>query len=160
VVYEELHRVAENAFRGEAPGHTLQPTALVNEAWARLFAGRQPDWQDRGHFLRTAARAMRRILVDHARAKLQIKGGERRVVPCASMDQLMTVFEERSIDVLALHEAIERLKTFDERAAEIVELRFFVGYSMAEVAEAMELSTATVERKWRLTRSWLNRELA
>lgn len=159
VIYGELHEIARKSFHDQREGHTLQPTALVNEAWLRLVGGNLGDFQGRRHFLRVAATAMRHILVDHARAKNQIKRGKRANVAPESLDLVMAVFEERSLDVLALHEALEKLTEFDERMARVVELRFFGGHSMPEVAEILDVSATTVERVWRLARAWLQREM-
>jgi RNA polymerase sigma-70 factor (ECF subfamily) len=159
LIYGELHRIARRSFQGQSESHTLQPTALVNEAWIRLMGGRQADWQDKNHFLGVAATAMRHVLVDHARAKGRDKRGKRADVPLESLDLLMSVFEERAVDVLALHEALEKLTEFDERMARVVELRFFGGHTVPEVAEILVVSDTTVERVWRLARAWLQREM-
>jgi len=159
LIYGELHRIARQSFQGQSESHTLQPTALVNEAWIRLMGGKQADWQDKNHFLAVAATAMRHVLVDHARAKGRAKRGKRADVPLESLDLLMSVFEERAVDVLALHEALEKLTEFDERMARVVELRFFGGHTVPEVAEILDVSDTTVERVWRLARAWLQREM-
>lgn len=159
VIQGELHRIAEASFQGQREGHTLQPTALLNEAWMRLFAGQSQDWKDRTHFLSTAARAMRHVLVDYARARGRLKRGKRAEFDPEHLEALMGVFEERSIDVLSLDEALGRLTQFDARLAGVVELRFFGGLSVPEVAEALDVSVTTVERDWRLARAWLRKEL-
>jgi RNA polymerase sigma factor (TIGR02999 family) len=155
LVYEELHRLAERALRGERPGHTLQATALVHEAWLRFSEGEAPSWKDRGHFLRVAARAMRNVLVDHARAR---RAAKREMGP-EYVARMMETFEQRSIDVLALHEAVEKLGKVDEELALLVELRFFAGLSIDETAVALETSPASVDRGWRLARAWLRTEI-
>ena len=157
LVYAELHRMAENALRGERVGHTLQATALVHEAWLRLVDQRTTDWNGRAHFFGAAARAMRQILVDHARARGAAKrgGGATRGL----LDDSLLVYEARALDLLALDEALGRLAAADERAARIVELRFFAGLEMAEIAEVLGVSVPTVERGWRLARAWLRSEL-
>jgi RNA polymerase sigma factor (TIGR02999 family) len=157
LVHAELHRMAQQALRGERPGHTLQATALVHEAWMRLVDARATDWSGRAHFFGAAARAMRRILVDHARARAAAKrgGGLAR----AALDESLLAYEERSLDLLALDEALERLAVADARAARIVDLRFFAGLEMTEIAEVLLVSVPTVERGWRMARAWLRSEL-
>jgi len=158
LIYAELHRAADLCLQRERPGHTLQATALVHEAWIRLCGdGPTPPAENRGHFVRIAARAMRQILVDHARARSARKRGTRTEVE--SIDALMGAFEDRSIDVLALNEALERLTHMDEALARIVELRYFAGLNLPEVAEALEVSLSTVERGWRMARAWLRSEM-
>jgi RNA polymerase sigma factor (TIGR02999 family) len=157
-VFAELHALALNHMRGQQPGHTLQPTALVHEAYLRLFRGAEPGFEDRGHFLRVASRAMRCVLVDHAREKARLKRsapGER-----LPLDGLGELFEQRAQDLLALDVALERLGGIDARAAEVVELRFFGGRTDDEIAELLDVSTRTVERDWAVARAWLKRELA
>ncbi len=158
IVHAELRRIASAHMRRERPGHTLQPTALVNEAYLRLVDQREVDWQNRAHFLSVASRLMRRILVDHARAK----GTAKR-----EGDAVRVEFEvadvggaERDIDLLALDEALDRLSAMDPRLAEVVENRYFGGLTTRETAEAMQISTATVEREWVAARAWLRRELS
>jgi RNA polymerase sigma-70 factor, ECF subfamily len=153
-VYAELHRQAERAMRGEGAEHTLQATALVHEAWLRL-ADQHVAWNDRAHFHGVAAQLMRRILVDHARARHAAKrgGGATRVTlsdaPAA----------EQGADVLALHEALERLAALDPDQAHLVELRWFGGLSIEETAKVLGVSPATVKREWAVARAWLRREL-
>ncbi len=157
LLYNELKRTAAGYMRRERDDHTLQPTALVHEAWMRLTDGVATEWQDRGHFLRLAARAMRNILVDHARARATQKrasGGERE-----PLDGLVESFEQQSVDVLALNQALESLAGFDEPLAHLVELRFFGGLTIEETARALDVSTPTIERRWRVARMWLRREL-
>jgi RNA polymerase sigma-70 factor (ECF subfamily) len=159
VLYEELHGLAQRMMAEERTGHTLQATALVHEAWMRLFAGGSPTLNDRRHLTRLAARAMRRVLVDHARARGRVKRGG--AAPRAELlDTLVAEVEgDGRLDVVALHEALERLAEFDALAARLVELRYFTGLSIAEAAGALEVSTPTVERRWRVARLWLAREL-
>jgi len=160
LIYDELHALAEESFRGERGGHTLQPTALVHEAWIRLVGGAPVEWQGRSHFLRVAARAMRHVLVDHARGRSRLKRGRRSAADPDDLDRLLFAFEERSIDVVDLNDLLERLSSFDEKLARVVELRYFAGLSVPEVAEVLGTSTTTVERSWRLARAWLQHEMA
>ncbi|HVS17510.1 MAG TPA: ECF-type sigma factor, partial [Planctomycetota bacterium] len=159
LLYDELRGLAGRLMADERGGHTLQATALVHEAWMRLFAGGTPALNDREHLARLAARAMRRVLVDHARARRRTKrgGGTQR------MELLDTLIEEVEgegrLDILALHEALERFTSIDPLAARLIELRYFGGLSIAEAARALEVSTPTVERRWRVARLWLAREL-
>ena len=159
-LYGLLHRLAQSSMAGERKGHTLQPTALVHEAWMRLVADPERQWSDRGHFLRFAARAMRNVLVDHARAR-QARHGERRVDPPAGdFDRMIGVYEGLSIDVLALHDALTRLTDMDPELARLVELRYFAGLSIDETAEAIGQSPTGVDRSWRVARAWLGTQLA
>lgn len=157
LVYEELRTLAGRLLRGERAGHTLQPTALVNEAFLRLAGGRTVDWKGRTHFFAVAARAMRRILVDHARTRLAGKrgGGATRI----SLTETPLSVPAPDVDVLALDEALERLAGLDPGQARVVELRFFAGLSVEETAEAIGASPATVKREWSSARAWLFREL-
>ncbi|MCP5024597.1 MAG: sigma-70 family RNA polymerase sigma factor [bacterium] len=157
-VYEELRRVAGSCMRTERDAHTLQPTALVHEAYMRLIGvNATPQWQDRQHFVRLAARAMRHILVDHARKRGAVKrGGAVDPIP---LDSVVASFEEQSLDVLALHDCLEQLNEMDEGLAKLVELRFFAGLTIDETAKVMELSPATVERRWKVARMWLKDRL-
>jgi RNA polymerase sigma factor (TIGR02999 family) len=155
LVYNELRRLARLQMRGEAAGHTLQPTALVHEAYARLV-NLKLDWQDRSHFLSMAARTMRRVLVDHARAQRATKRG------AGAVQVTLHDFhakDEPSIDLLAIDEALERLADHDDRVASAVELCYFGGLTGREIAEALDISPATAERDLRFARSWLRREL-
>ena len=154
ILYEELRNVAERFMSRERNDHTLQPTALVHEAYLKLVdEPHQPEWENRAHFVRFAARAMRNVLVDHARAKKTAKRGEGlRKVP---LDEVLAAFEERSLDVLALDEALEVLFAMDEQLARVVELRYFAGLTIAETAQVLGVSTPTVERAWRVARLWL-----
>lgn len=156
-VYAELRRQAARYLRRERNNHTLQPTALVNEAFMKLVDQRNVQWQNRAHFFGIAAQAMRRIVIDHARARQRVKrGGVQQPV---TLDEAMIAGEPRSIDVLALDEALTRLARLDERQARIVELRYFAGLSVEETAEVTGLSPATVKREWAMARAWLHAEL-
>ena len=156
VVYDELRRLARRSMAGENRGHTLQPTALVNEAYLRLVGADVP-WRDRVHFFAVAARLLRRILVDHARARVRVKrsGGER--VPLDE-SRLFTAAPGR--DMLALDEALDGLAAQDARKAQVVELHFFGGLTYDEIAEAVGISAATVDRDLRLAKAWLQRQMA
>lgn len=158
LVYDQLRTLAATYLRHEKPGHTLQPTALVHEAFLKLAAQKRVDWQGRTHVLAIGARAMRRILVDHAKRKGRAKrgGGMRRI----DLDESVAVSPERNEDLLAVDEALDRLAAIDERQATIVELRFFGGLTVAEVAETLGLSKRTVEQEWTVIRAWLRRELS
>ena len=157
VVYAELHRLASARLRGERTDHTLQATALVNEAYMRLVDQTRVRWQNRAHFFGTAAGLMRRILIDHARERRAAKrgGGATRV----ELDEALGVAEARDIDVLALDTALQRLERLDTRQCRLVVLRFFGGLTIDEVAEVSELSPATVKREWATAKLWLRREL-
>ncbi len=155
LIYDELRRIAGGYLRrGGEVGPTLQPTVLVNEAWLRLVGGDRPAAaRDRGHFCALAARAMRNVLVDHRRARGAQKrdaGGERETLAGVAAS-----VRERGADVLELHDALERLEALDPELGRLVELRHFAGLSIAETAAALELSSATVERRWRVARAWL-----
>jgi len=158
LVYQELHRLAAHYMRGERPGHTLQTSALVNEAYLRLAGGGEIEWQNRAHFFAVAAQAMRRILVDHARRRGNQKrgGGAHKVV----LDEALTVSAERAAEVVALDEALARLAEIDPRKSQLVELRFFGGLSIKETAEVLKVSPGTVMRDWTFTKAWLGREIA
>jgi RNA polymerase sigma factor (TIGR02999 family) len=156
-VYAELRRQAARYLRRERNNHTLQPTALVNEAFMKLVDQRNVQWQNRAHFFGIAAQAMRRIVIDHARARQRVKRGG--VQQAVTLDEAMIAGESRSIDVLALDEALTRLSRLDERQARIVELRYFAGLSVEETAEVTGLSPATVKREWAMARAWLHAEL-
>jgi RNA polymerase sigma factor (TIGR02999 family) len=155
LVYGELHRLAEQHMRHQPPGHTLQATALVNEAYLRVFRG---EWNDREHFMAVAARALRSVLVDHARARARDKRSPAGVrVP---LEELVAELEQRSSGLLALDEALERLGRLDERMVRLVELRFFAGFSMSAAARALGLPLRTAQREWSTARAWLRKELA
>ncbi|HXG54096.1 MAG TPA: sigma-70 family RNA polymerase sigma factor [Vicinamibacterales bacterium] len=157
LVYKELRRLAAGYIRREKPGQTLQPTALVHEAYLRLMKDRPDRWQNRAHFCAIAAHSMRQILIERARARGAVKrgGGGPRV----TLDDALVAGEDRSIDLLALDEALERLAAMDPEQARLVELRFFGGLTIDETAEAMNISPATVKRHWTVARAWLAREL-
>ena len=157
LVYDELRALAESYLKHERVDHTLQATAVVHEAYVRLVKQEDVDWQNRAHFFGVAAQMIRRILVDLARHHERIKrgGGRRRV----QIDEDIALPQHRELDLLALDEAMERLADFHERAARIVELRFFGGLNREEVAEVLGLSLRTVGDDWRLARAWLRREL-
>jgi len=157
LVHGELRRLARQYMAGEKPGHTLQPTALVNEAYLRLVGARRVNWQNRAHFLAMAARLMRRALVDAARAKrYQKRGGEAMKV---TFDEALPIEDVRGVDVVALDEALDALAAFDERKSRVIELRFFGGLSVEETAAVLGVSPDTVMRDWRLAKAWLAREL-
>jgi RNA polymerase sigma factor (TIGR02999 family) len=157
LVYAELHRMAERYLRRERPGHTLQPTAVVNEAYLRLVGRRGVDWQDRAHFFAVAAQSMRRILVEHARhrdAKKRGGQGTRYLL------DTVVITEPRAIDLIALDDALVKLTALDSEQGRVVELRFFGGLTEGETAEVLEVSPATVQRKWLLAKAFLHRELS
>lgn len=157
LVYKELHRLAKGYLQRERPGHTLQTTALVNEAYLRLIDWKQVHWQNRAHFFGVAAQLMRRILVDFARARHQEKrGGLARQV---SLDEAAAVSVERVAELIALDEALNQLAAVDPRRSRMVELRFFGGLTEEETAEVLKVSPRTVRREWSLARAWLHREL-
>ncbi len=159
VVYDELRRLAGNYLRRERPDHTLQPTALVNEAYLKLVDQRKARWQNRAQFFGVAAQLMRRILVDHARVRQAQKrgGSDQQQLSLSYADR---VAEKPDVDLLALHEALNQLALIDPQQARIVELRFFGGLTIEETAEILGISHATVERDWTLSRAWLRRELS
>ena len=158
IVHAELHRQATNYLRRERIGHTLQATALINEAYLKLIDQREVNWQNRAHFFAIAAQAMRRILVDHARSRHRNKrGGDAEDLPLEAAE--FATAKEGSIDLLALDEALTRLALLDERQSRIVELRFFSGMSVEETAEALSVSPATVKNEWRTAKAWLFQEL-
>jgi len=156
-VYEELRRLARFKMAGESSDHTLQPTALVHEAWLRLVAPGQQNWQNRAHFFAAAAEAMRRILVDHARRKKSQKRGGGAVVE--ELQESSFVLASPPEELLAVHEALDKLAEQDPSAAELVKLRYFVGMTMEEAATAMGLATRTAERLWTYARVWLRKEI-
>jgi RNA polymerase sigma factor (TIGR02999 family) len=158
LVYEELRRVARQHMAGETGSHTLQTTALVHEAYLRLAGSPPRQVRDLRHFLAVASRAMRHVLVDHARARrAQKAGGD--AGPRLPLDDVSDAYEARSIDLTALHDSIERLGGIDAELASIVDLRFFAGLTMAEIAEALGFTERTVYAKWSLARAWLRGEL-
>ena len=157
LVESELRRLAATYMARERPGHTLQPTALVNETFIRLLDAQQAPWQDRGHFLGIAARLMRRVLVDHARARnFQKRGGELQRV---TLDEAVAGVSELDFNLLGLDRALEALAVVDQRKARVIEMRFFGGMTVDETAAALQVSADTVKRDWRLAKLWLLREL-
>lgn len=158
VLYDELERIAQGAMRREQQGHTLQTQALLHEAYLRLIDARV-DWRDRAHFLAVAARTMRRILVDHGKARRRSKRGGGAVLVTLTGD-LPAADATPPIDVLVLSDAIDRLGAQDERQAQIVELHFFGGLTCQETAEALGVALTTIERDLRMARAWLRRDLA
>ncbi len=158
LVYEELRQAAHRYMAREAPGHTLQTTALVNEVYLRLADVRPGKWTNRAQFFALTAKLMRRILADFARSRRSLKRGGR--APHLALDEALLVSHEPPADLLVLHEALERLETLDQRKSQVVELRFFGGLSVAETAEALCISPETVLRDWRLAKDWLLCELS
>jgi RNA polymerase sigma-70 factor, ECF subfamily len=158
LVYGELRRLAASYLRRERGDHTLQPTALINEAYLRLVEMQDLDWQSRSHFFAIAARLMRRILIDHARAhRARKRGGSGESL---NLDDVIVFNPRRSEQFLALDEALERLAKFDPRQGQIVELRFFAGFSEEETAKLLNISPRTVKRDWRMAKAWLHKELS
>jgi RNA polymerase sigma factor (TIGR02999 family) len=158
LVYKELHRLAAAYLRREAPGRSLQPTALVHEAYLRLTDMKDVDWQNRSHFFAVSATVMRRILVDHARASHARKRGDGW--DAVSLNEAILPSPERAPEILALDEALTRLGSLDERQAKIVELRFFAGMNEEETGEVLGISSRTVKRDWRIAKAWLFKELS
>jgi len=157
-VYSELRALAGSLLRRQTPGQTLQPTALVHDAWLRLAARSPGDWESRGHFVSVAAMAMRQILVDHTRRRRALKrGGNRQRV---ELDDVCDLIAGSRLDVLALDEALQRLAAVDARRAQVVELKFFGGLTNEQVAEHLDISRATVADDWAVARAWLRRALA
>ena len=157
-VYDELRNVAANFLRNERPNHTLQPTALVHEAYMRLVDQKKVDWRNKPQFMAIAARMMRRILVNHAVARNTTKRGSG--VPLVSLDAALGVLDEQALSALDLHRALQGLEKLDPRQAQIVEMRFFGGLSVAETAEVLAISAATVKREWSLAKRWLEQEMS
>jgi RNA polymerase sigma-70 factor (ECF subfamily) len=155
LIYKELRRLAASHLRRERKSHTLQPTALVHEAYLRLVDQKHPNWQNRSHFFGVAARLMRQILVDHARKRQADKRGMRRV----SLEEVVSFQQERSRDLVALDTSLNTLEKVDPRKCRAVELRYFGGLSMDEIAQALEVSAVTVRRDLRMAEAWLNREM-
>jgi RNA polymerase sigma factor (TIGR02999 family) len=154
LVYDELRRLAAAYFVREKSGHTLQPTALVHEAYLRLIGQTRVEWQNRAHFFAVAANMMRRILVDHARSKAAEKhGGDRTRIEVEKAISFAS--EERAVDLIAVDESLEILASLDEVQSRIVELRFFGGLTIEETAEVMNISPATVKREWSMAKAWL-----
>jgi len=158
LVYEELRRIARGYMHGERPDHTLQPTALVHEAYLRLVGQRTVEWRDRTHFFAVAAQLMRRILVDHARARQTAKReGAHHAIP---LEEAFVFSEEQSGELVSLDEALSRLAQFDARQSRIVELTFFAGLSVEDTAEVLGIAPRTVRRDWHCAKAWLHGELA
>jgi RNA polymerase sigma factor (TIGR02999 family) len=157
IVHGELRRIASAYLRRERPEHTLQPTALVNEAYLRLAERGEVEWESKTHFLAIAANVMRQILVDHARARRAEKRHGDRVQ--VQLDEALVVPFERDLDLVWLDNALDRLAALDPQLARVVELRYFGGLTTKEIAEVLGVSTATVEREWATARGWLRREL-
>lgn len=158
LVYDELRRLARGYLRRERPNHTLQPTALVHDAFLRLVDQSQVNWQNRAHFLGAAARLMRQILINHAEARRAAKrGGSADRVSLDDVDRLTV---EQEVDLTALNEALKKLERLDPMQGRIVEMRFFGGLTIEETAEATGVSSATVKREWSTARAWLRRELS
>ena len=157
LVYEELRRLAHHYMGRERPGHTLQTTALVNEAYIRLIDWKNVHWQNRAHFFAVSAQLMRRILVDFARSRGYAKRGGGALA--VTLDEATLLSSEKGTDIVALDEALLSLTELDERQSRVVELRFFGGLSIEETAEVLKISPGTVRRDWSLARAWLHREL-
>ena len=156
LIYRELHAIAENHMRRERQGHTLQATVLVHEAFLQLAGTDKIDWQNRAHFFALASRAMRRVLIDHARSAKADKrpGGHQQV----ELDSALTV-AEKPVDLLALNEAMDRLAGWDLRQSQVVEMRFFAGLTFEEIAEVLGIAERTAKRDWTMARAWLHAEL-
>jgi RNA polymerase sigma factor (TIGR02999 family) len=156
IVYAELHRLAQRYMRREAPGHSLQTSALVNEAYIRLVDYKRMQWQDRAHFFAVSAQLMRRILVEHARRRNLKRGGN---LQRFSLDEVSVVNRERAPDLVALDDAMNALARLDPRKVQVVEMRFFGGLSVDETAEVLKISSVTVMRDWSTAKAWLYREM-
>ena len=157
LVYEELRKLAAHKMASEAPGQTLQPTALVHEAWLRLTGAENKSWDSQGHFFAAAAEAMRRILIERARAKSRLRRGSRAEhVP---LDQVTIASDDPPETVLAIHEALDRLTARDPFKAEVVKMRYFIGLSQDEIAHALGVSVPTIRRHWAIARAWLYAEM-
>jgi RNA polymerase sigma factor (TIGR02999 family) len=157
LVEKELHRLARAYMRREDPNHTLQPTALINETYLRLVDQRKVQWQNRAHFFGIAAQIMRRILLNHARDQNRQKRGGKAIH--VSLSEALIVAGEKDREIIALNDALDRLEAVDERKARVVELRFFGGLTVEEVAEVLKVSTVTVLRDWAFAKAWLSREM-
>jgi RNA polymerase sigma factor (TIGR02999 family) len=155
IIYKELRLLAASYLRKERPGHTLQPTALVNEAYLRLVDQKPPNWQNRTHFFGVAARLMRQILVDHARRRQAAK----RAGLTVSLEEAVSFQQERSTDIVALDVGLNTLEKLDPRKCKAVELRYFGGLSMEEIAQALDVSPVTVRRELRMAEAWLHNEM-
>lgn len=157
-VYDELKRRASAYMRNERPGHTLETTGLVHEAFIKLIDRKEIEWSDRNHFLAVASQAMRRILVDHARNRKRLKrGGKQEDLPFDEIQEKPSA--DKGVDLVALDEALDNLAKFDQRQAQIVELKYFGGMTLDETAEILEVSRATVKRDWVLAKAWLRQQL-
>ena len=156
IVYTELHRLARRYMQRESPGHSLQTTALVHEAYIRLVDYKRMQWQDRAHFFAVSAQLMRRILVEHARRRNLKRGGDMRRF---SLDEVSVVSRERAPDLVALDDAMNVLAQLDPRKVQVVEMRFFGGLSVDETAEVLKISSVTVMRDWSTAKAWLYREM-
>lgn len=158
IVYDELHRQAENHLRRERANHTLQATALIHEAYLKLVDQNRMEWENRSQFFGIAANLMRRVLIDYARTRKRKKrGGENEDLPLD--ETLIIITKERNLNLMALDEALNELAEIDERQVRIVELRYFSGLSIEETAEVLDISTATVKRDWNMAKAWLYRKL-
>lgn len=157
VIYDELHRLAELAMHRESAGHTLQPTELVHEAFLRLMGQQHVDWRNRSHFYGIAAQSIRRLLIDHARRRLS---GKRNHGIRVTLDESIGQDDDRQLDLLALEDALQQLEAMDPRQARVVELRYFGGLDIPEVAEALGISPATVKRDWTFARAFLLNRLS
>ncbi|MCP4660100.1 MAG: sigma-70 family RNA polymerase sigma factor [bacterium] len=157
IVFDELRRIAAGYFEQEAKDHTLQPTALVNEVYLKLVGRRTVQWKNRAHFFGSAAELMRRVLVDHARGRKTAKRGSG--APKISLDESIALPEERDLDLIALDDALKGLAEIDPRQSRIVELRFFAGLTVDEIAEVLGISPTTVKREWKTARVWLFRQI-
>lgn len=158
LVYQELRKQAARYMRREKPGHTLQTTALIHETYLKLVDQRQVDWKNRAHFFGISSKIMRRILLDHARARASEKRGG-RAINIELEEDLAVAQDPKTVDLIALDEALNRLAAIDERQARIVELKYFSGLSLDETAEVLKLSRTTVANNWNVARAWLYREL-
>lgn len=158
LVYNELHRIARRSWNWQNEGNTLQPTALINEAFIKLAGAENASYQNRCHFIAVACTAMRQILVNHALSRRSAKRGSGVVT--VSLDDVQLAVHQEAAEVVALHEALERLQAVDQRKSKVVEMRYFGGFSIEEIAEALGVSVVTVNRDWRLARTWLLREMS
>ncbi|HXQ72713.1 MAG TPA: sigma-70 family RNA polymerase sigma factor [Pyrinomonadaceae bacterium] len=158
LVHDELHRIAKRYMRRERPGQTIQTTALVNEAYLRLIDSSRVHWQNRVHFFAIAAQLMRRVLVDFARRRHNLKAGG--AAPKVSLDQALVVSRDTGEEMIALDDALKTLASLDARQSQVVELRFFGGLSLNETAQVLNISEGTVRRDWSLAKAWLHRELS
>lgn len=157
IVYDNLRQIARHQLSRERQNHTLQPTALVNEAYLRLIGQHSVDWQNRAHFFSIAAETMRRILVNHALEKNRLKrGGGATIV---SLDEEIDYIHQKDLDVLSLDDALNRLEQFDQKQAKIVELRFFGGMTNEEIANVLGVSDSTIKREWRIAKAWLQSQM-